>query len=127
MSDNPTSAPFTDPFVFESAHTERDQKEITRLLMRLKAAEAELAAEKARADEIHRREVTIAAEYAKGALERDALRSILHDIHTTCHCLAMSGPASTPTLNDAWAQFMKIEGMAVKGLADVRAAREGGK
>lgn len=51
------------------------------------------------------------------ATECDALRDVLRDISTTAHCLAMSGPASTPILADAWSAFMRIDAMATNGLS----------
>ncbi len=50
----------------------------------------------------------------------EALRASLENIATTAHCVALSGPATTPTLQDAWGKFMKIESMAVEGLREAR-------
>jgi hypothetical protein len=49
--------------------------------------------------------------------ENAAMRAALHDIHIKAHCLAKAGPLSTPTLADAWPQFMRIAAMATQGLA----------
>lgn len=49
--------------------------------------------------------------------ENIRLRAALEEIATTAHCIALSGPATTPTLQDAWGKFMKIDGMATAALA----------
>lgn len=55
-------------------------------------------------------------------LERElaAARAALEDIRTSAHCLAKAGPLLTPTHDDAWGQFMKLEVKAVAGLAASR-------
>jgi hypothetical protein len=49
--------------------------------------------------------------------ENAALRKALEDIATTAHCIAKAGPLTTPTLQDAWGKFMKIDSMASNALA----------
>ena len=49
--------------------------------------------------------------------ENAALKEALRDIATTAHCIALSGPLNTPTLQDAWGKFMKIDSMASNALS----------
>jgi len=49
--------------------------------------------------------------------ENAALRNVLQEIATTAHCIALAGPLNTPTLQDAWGKFMKIDSMASNALA----------
>lgn len=49
--------------------------------------------------------------------ENAALKEALRDIATTAHCIALAGPLNTPTLQDAWSKFMKIDSMASNALA----------
>ena len=49
--------------------------------------------------------------------ENAALKEALRDIATTAHCIAKAGPLTTPTLQDAWGKFMKIDSMASNALA----------
>lgn len=44
------------------------------------------------------------------------LRAALEDIGTTAHCLAKAGPLHTPTLAEAWPQFMRLDRMATAAL-----------
>ena len=48
--------------------------------------------------------------------ENQKLRKSLENISITAHCIAMSGPSSTPTLQDAWSKFMKINATAINAL-----------
>ncbi len=52
-------------------------------------------------------------------LEREnaKLREALEEIATTAHCIAKAGPLTTPTLQDAWGKFMRIDTMATKALS----------
>lgn len=43
-------------------------------------------------------------------------RNALEDIHTTAHCIAKAGPLTTPTLDKAWVEFMRIGAMASNAL-----------
>ena len=52
--------------------------------------------------------------------ENAALRKALEDIATTAHCIAKAGPLTTPTLQDAWGKFMKIDSMASNALSKNR-------
>lgn len=45
------------------------------------------------------------------------LKEALKEISTTAHCIALAGPLNTPTLQDAWSKFMKIDSMASGALA----------
>lgn len=49
--------------------------------------------------------------------ENDELKEVLRDIATTAHCIAKAGPLNTPTLQDAWGKFMKIDSMASNALS----------
>ena len=49
--------------------------------------------------------------------ENAALKEALGEIATTAHCIALAGPLNTPTLQDAWSKFMKIDSMASNALA----------
>lgn len=49
--------------------------------------------------------------------ENAALKEALRDIATTAHCIAKAGPLNTPTLQDAWGKFMKIDSMASNALS----------
>lgn len=49
--------------------------------------------------------------------ENAALREALEEISTTSHCIALAGPLNTPTLQDAWSKFMKIDSMASEALS----------
>lgn len=53
------------------------------------------------------------------ALEKEnaELKEALRDIATTAHCIAKAGPLTTPTLQDAWSKFMKIDSMASNALS----------
>ncbi len=53
--------------------------------------------------------------------EIDLLRAALDDIRTTAHCLAKAGPLNTPTLQDAWSQFMRLEVIAAQALFEANA------
>jgi hypothetical protein len=57
------------------------------------------------------------AECVKLEGENAALKEALKEIATTSHCIALAGPLNTPTLQDAWAKFMKIDSMASKALS----------
>jgi len=48
----------------------------------------------------------------KLAGDNERLRAALEQISTMAHCIALSGPATTPTLQDAWGKFIKIDVMA---------------
>lgn len=48
--------------------------------------------------------------------ENAALKEALKEIATTAHCIALAGPLNTPTLQDAWGKFMKIDSMASAAL-----------
>jgi len=52
--------------------------------------------------------------------ENAALRKALEDIATTAHCIAKAGPLTTPTLQDAWGKFIKIDSMASNALSKNR-------
>lgn len=63
-------------FTFETAHTERDQLELSKLIQRLETAERELAEQAKRFhDEIADRQKTEAANRELNLKERDALRA----------------------------------------------------
>jgi len=49
--------------------------------------------------------------------ENADLKEALRDIATTAHCIAKAGPLNTPTLQDAWGKFMKIDSMASNALS----------
>lgn len=49
--------------------------------------------------------------------ENAALKDALRDIATTAHCIALAGPLNTPTLQDAWSKFTKIDSMASNALS----------
>jgi hypothetical protein len=53
--------------------------------------------------------------------ENERLRTALEEIATTAHCIALAGPLNTPTLQDAWGKFMKIDSMASNALAQQKA------
>jgi hypothetical protein len=58
------------------------------------------------------------------ALENAHLRAALQDIATKAHCIALSGPATTKTLEDAWGKFIEINCMAAQALAKARRSAE---
>lgn len=49
--------------------------------------------------------------------ENAALKEALRDIATAAHCISLAGPLNTPTLQDAWSKFMKIDSMASNALS----------
>jgi hypothetical protein len=69
-------------------------------------------------------DIEIWSERAKATQEKlDEALAALHDIHITAHCIAKAGPANTPTLQDAWAKFMKIAAMATNASFNLRAGQ----
>jgi hypothetical protein len=56
-------------------------------------------------------------EVEKVQKENAQLKEALKEIATTAHCIALAGPLNTPTLQDAWGKFMKIDSMASNALA----------
>jgi hypothetical protein len=63
------------------------------------------------------REYSLLGKIERLERENDKLREALKEISTTAHCIALAGPLNTPTLQDAWAKFMKIDSMAIKALS----------
>jgi hypothetical protein len=63
------------------------------------------------------REAALLGKIERLERENDKLRYALEEIATTSHCIALAGPLNTPTLQDAWAKFMKIDSMASKALS----------
>lgn len=56
-------------------------------------------------------------------LYREELRDMAQevaDIGTTAHCISLSGPATTPTLQDAWSKFDQIDVRCSKVVLSVR-------
>lgn len=58
---------------------------------------------------IERNNITLQSENAR-------LRGALQYIGTTAHCISLSGPATTPTLQDAWSKFDRISVMCTSAL-----------
>lgn len=86
---------------------------------KLKCENAALLADNKRLEE-DRRYLFYRPEYVaieKLEQENAALRKALEEIATTAHCIALAGPLNTPTLQDAWGKFMKIDSMASAALA----------
>jgi hypothetical protein len=46
--------------------------------------------------------------------DRNYYKALLSEIHLTAHCVAKSGPLSTPTLEVAYSKFNQIAAMATK-------------
>ena len=66
---------------------------------------------------------------ADGFFQTDAekveiLRAALDDIHTSAHCIAKSGPVTTPDLSTAWGKFMEIGAKAGHALYRTRERKE---
>ena len=49
--------------------------------------------------------------------ENAKLREALKEISTEAHCISKAGPLNTPTLQDAWVKFMRMDAMATKALS----------
>jgi hypothetical protein len=63
------------------------------------------------------REAALLGKLERLERENDKLRCALEEIATTSHCIALAGPLNTPTLQDAWVKFMKIDSMASEALS----------